>query len=217
MWLPRIGFGYQLNSKTVIRGGYGVYYDTLDVNTLVYGPNQSGLQQQHQHHIHHHARRYLGHQRSLRQLVQRGDDADFSAYRPVPGAPHQRQHALQRAGRQYLRSDGPAGDQQRAEQLDRAGQRASPHATLARKHRAATHRPRRAFVCYTGAWTSKLNINVNQSAFPASYYYQGASRPVNAAALRSRALPASPTRPPRLPGGHQLRQLTFPIRSTSAT
>src|SRR5262249_12075088 len=31
MWLPRIGFGYQLDSKTVVRGGYGVYYDTLNV------------------------------------------------------------------------------------------------------------------------------------------------------------------------------------------
>src|SRR5260370_41673337 len=26
MLLPRFGFGYQLNSKTVVRGGYGVHY-----------------------------------------------------------------------------------------------------------------------------------------------------------------------------------------------
>jgi hypothetical protein len=42
MWLPRIGVGYQLDSKTVIRGGYGIYYDTLDVNALVYGENNTG-------------------------------------------------------------------------------------------------------------------------------------------------------------------------------
>ncbi|MGA3017926.1 MAG: carboxypeptidase-like regulatory domain-containing protein [Bryobacteraceae bacterium] len=42
MWLPRVGFGYQLDSKTVIRGGYGIYYDTLDVNALVYGENNTG-------------------------------------------------------------------------------------------------------------------------------------------------------------------------------
>ncbi len=40
MWLPRIGVAYQLNSKTVLRGGYGIYYDTL--NVLNGGPDQSG-------------------------------------------------------------------------------------------------------------------------------------------------------------------------------
>ena len=40
-WLPRIGFGYQVDSKTVVRGGYGVYYDTTDVNAVNWGPNQN--------------------------------------------------------------------------------------------------------------------------------------------------------------------------------
>jgi len=39
MWLPRFGAAYQLNRKTVLRGGYGVYYDTLNVN------NQSSFDQ----------------------------------------------------------------------------------------------------------------------------------------------------------------------------
>jgi len=31
MWLPRFSAAYQLNPKTVLRGGYGVYFDTLNV------------------------------------------------------------------------------------------------------------------------------------------------------------------------------------------
>lgn len=31
MWLPRISASYQATQKTVIRGGYGIYYDTLNV------------------------------------------------------------------------------------------------------------------------------------------------------------------------------------------
>jgi acylphosphatase len=40
MWLPRIGAAYQLNSKTVLRGGYGIFFDTI--NVLNFGPNQTG-------------------------------------------------------------------------------------------------------------------------------------------------------------------------------
>jgi hypothetical protein len=41
MWLPRVGAAYQLNHKTVIRGGYGMYFDTI--NVMNFGPDQSGF------------------------------------------------------------------------------------------------------------------------------------------------------------------------------
>lgn len=41
MWLPRIGAAYQMNSKTVLRAGYGIFYDTI--NVLNFGPNQYGF------------------------------------------------------------------------------------------------------------------------------------------------------------------------------
>lgn len=38
MWLPRVGAAYSLNPKTVIRGGYGVFFDTI--NVMNFGPDQ---------------------------------------------------------------------------------------------------------------------------------------------------------------------------------
>ena len=35
LFLPRLGFAYMLNDKTVRRGGYGLFYDTLNVNNSV--------------------------------------------------------------------------------------------------------------------------------------------------------------------------------------
>lgn len=39
-WMPRLGFAYQLNDKTVLRGGWGMFFDTN--NVLNNGLNQTG-------------------------------------------------------------------------------------------------------------------------------------------------------------------------------
>lgn len=41
LWMPRFSFGYKLGEKNVIKGGYGVYYDTL--NARDWTPNQDGF------------------------------------------------------------------------------------------------------------------------------------------------------------------------------
>jgi len=41
MWLPRLAAAWQVSKNTVIRAGYGIYYDTL--NVLNEGPDQTGF------------------------------------------------------------------------------------------------------------------------------------------------------------------------------
>ncbi len=41
MWLPRLGAAYQLNPKTVLRAGYGFYFDTLHAQN--FSPDQTGF------------------------------------------------------------------------------------------------------------------------------------------------------------------------------
>lgn len=43
MWLPRIAAAYQVNSRTALRAGYGIYYDTLNAQNQ--SPDQSGFSQ----------------------------------------------------------------------------------------------------------------------------------------------------------------------------
>jgi hypothetical protein len=40
LWMPRVSFGYKLGEKNVVKGGYGVYYDTI--NARDWTPNQDG-------------------------------------------------------------------------------------------------------------------------------------------------------------------------------
>jgi hypothetical protein len=41
MFLPRLALAWQVNRKTIVRGGYGVYYDSLNATATV--PNQFGF------------------------------------------------------------------------------------------------------------------------------------------------------------------------------
>lgn len=42
-WMPRFGLAYQINNKTILRGGYGIFYTVNGIYTLV--PVQTGFSQ----------------------------------------------------------------------------------------------------------------------------------------------------------------------------
>ena len=87
MLMPRVSAAYKLGEKTVLKGGYGLYYDTL--NAADYGQNNLGLQRDDDQHQQHGLRPDV----PARQSV-RGTARDL---RSVPGAG--RRHPLRRADR----------------------------------------------------------------------------------------------------------------------
>ncbi len=180
MWLPRVGVGYQLDKKTIIRGGYGVYYDTNDVNTINNGLDQTGYS------------------------VSTG--TTFTTTQGVTwGANGTNCGAWCTAGQTMtspltdpfpVRSDNtrfnvPAGNAYGLMgKLVLGGGPSSwtvPDPTHSRMQRWRAGIERQitnhdvVSFGYTGAFTSGMNINVNESALPASYWYFGNSRPVNSA------------------------------------
>lgn len=44
-FMPRVGFAYSLNPRTVLRGGYGIFFDMLGLNSNAQGFTQTGFSQ----------------------------------------------------------------------------------------------------------------------------------------------------------------------------
>jgi hypothetical protein len=179
MWLPRIGVGYQLDSKTVIRGGYGLYFDTLDVNALVFGLNQSGFSTS--------TNTTFTTTQGV-SWVSNGVCGGWCNAATALVSPLTDPFPIRPAsgntnfnvpvGNIY----GPMGLLALANGPSSWTVPPSQHPRMQRwrfgiERQLTAHDV--ASFGYTGAFTSDLNVQLSQSLLPAAYYYQGNSRPVN--------------------------------------
>jgi hypothetical protein len=182
VWLPRVGFGYQLDKKTVIRGGYGLYYDTLDVNAVVYGENQTGYSVSTNttftttNGVTWGAGGACGGWCNLSGTNLVSPLTDPFPVRPTSNGTRFTVPVGNSYGNMGLLAlaNGPSSWTVPP----------SKHPRMQRWHagieRQITTHDLLTFG-YTGAFTDNMNVGISQSALPAAYYYNGTSRPVNSA------------------------------------
>jgi hypothetical protein len=168
MWLPRVGFGYQVNPKTVVRGGYGVYYDTLNVNAISYQGSQTGFS------------------RGTNTTVTNDNGVTWLAGDPANGVSPLNDPFPVRASQGGTRFDAPLRDALGNMALVGSGFTYTPdrHPRQQRWRVAVERQIGEANVveaAYEGTYASDMNINASLSGIPSSYYYMGTSRPVNSA------------------------------------
>jgi hypothetical protein len=179
MWLPRLGFGYQLDSKTVIRGGYGVYYDSLDVNAIVYGENNTGYSTSTSTTFTTTQGVTWGANGACGAWCNAGATLTSPLTDPFPVRPNSGNTRFNvPVGNEYgdmgllAISGGPTSWTEPP----------SKHPRMQR-WRIGIDRQILAHdllsIGYTGARTDDMNVNDNVSALPSSDYYVGAARPIN--------------------------------------
>lgn len=157
MWLPRIGFGYQVDSKTVFRGGYGIYYDTLDVNAISFGGNQTGFS------------------RGTSTTISTDQGVNWLAGDPFNFLSPLNDPFPVRASAGGTRFDTPLRTALGNMALVGAGWTYMPSKhSRQQRWRASIERQigtsNVVSVAYEGTYTSNLNINVTQSGLPSTFY-----------------------------------------------
>ena len=114
LWMPRLSFGYKLGEKNVIKGGFGVYFDTL--NARDWTPNQDGFDVT--------TTNQLSTDFGQNFVAGQSESRHSAAGRPVPGARRHRRpvraRSRQRARRRQRAGSGLHGREPQPRALARA-------------------------------------------------------------------------------------------------
>ena len=154
LWMPRVSASYLLGDRTVLKGGYGLYYDTLTAVRLRGGAG--GLQR---HDDVHDLRRSGAH-------VQVGDARDRRRQlRSVPRA--RRRHALGSGGRRHARRQLAAG-------RDPATENGLRDHARQQRWRVSLQRELSSSlgveVAYAGAFNDELPVTIRGDYLPEQYW-----------------------------------------------
>jgi len=165
MWMPRISAGYKLGEKTVVKGGYGLFYDTL--NAADQGVNQ------------------LGYSVTTTNVLSTDFGQTFLLGDPKNGvSPMLNPFPVRPTGSRF---EAPIADTLGADTTDGSAF-AVENSTRehARVQRWRIGVQREIFgttaveIAYSGSYADKGGLNINGSYIPESYYVGGNSRDTSA-------------------------------------
>ncbi|MFB3902233.1 MAG: carboxypeptidase regulatory-like domain-containing protein [Acidobacteriota bacterium] len=172
--MPRFGFAYKLNDRTVIRGGYGMYFDTLNVT--------------------HTAIDQSGYSRNTSTIVTNDNGISWNAGDPANGIPPVADPFPIRADES--RFDTPLGNSLgHLARLGQGVQYLNPDYDPIRQQRWRLEIERELFsdavvsVAYAGAWADKLGVTINANPVPAEFWTSGNVRDESASKFLSTAVP----------------------------
>ena len=159
MWMPRLSAAYKLGEKTVLKAGYGIYYDTL--NAADYNHEQPGLQLDDDQHQQHGLRPDLPARQSVRG--------------PCWGSPIRSRSGL----------TGPASTSRpdRRSASTRSPARATRSRTRTTSTRASSGggsaiqrelaRNLSVEVAYDGSYSDRIEVSIRQDYLPQQYWIPG--------------------------------------------